>query len=381
MKNGMVWNAIHASVPTVARPGRIRQSRQPIRQSFTPRSPQAELDERGEVRRRVGHQLDTRAVFGDAPLIEHEHVVGALQRREPMRDEDRGSSDEEPVDGLLDALLSGGIEPARRFVEDDEPGIVEEHAPERQELRLTRRQPHALAADQRVEPGGQARQPRGEVEVLEHRHEARVVGVLGEQREVVAERGLEQLDVLGDDSHRAAEFVQREIAYVDAVDAHAAAGRVVEPQQQAGQRALSASGAPDDAQDMTGGQRERHIVERERTIAVRERHVLELHRERARRQVRACAVDDRRPQIEQLGHAGRACTGLLQRAQLVGDHLERSAHELDRLEQQEHRADRDLTGVVEPHSGEEREHGSRRERRVAQRADLGAAPLGLARAR
>ena len=113
-----------------------------------------------------------------------------------------------------------------------------------------------------------------------------------------------------------------EVAHVDAADAHAAVGRVVETEQQAGERALAAAGAPDDAEHMTGGQRERDVVERERPVAVRERDMFERDRERARGQLVARAVDDRRPQIEQLGDPRGARPRLLQRAQLVGDDLE-----------------------------------------------------------
>jgi hypothetical protein len=96
----------------------------------------------------------------------------------------------------------------------------------------------------------------------------------------------------------------------------------------------------DDAQDPTR-QRERDVVG-EQAVTVGKRHVFELDRERAGQLV-ASAVDDRRLPVRtarpRVAPAPACCNVRNWSAITSSD-----PHELDRLEQEEHGADRDLTG-------------------------------------
>ena len=200
--------------------------------------------------------------------------------------------------------------------------------------------------------------------------------MLREEREVVAQARFEELDVLGDDPDRVSQRAQGQRAHVLTTDAHRAVRGVVEAQEQPCHRALATSGAPDNPEDATGGHRERHVVERGRAVAVAEGDVVERDRERAYWERVDRSVDHRRLEVEQLPDPRRARARLLQRPQLVGDDLERAAHELDRLEEEEHGADGHRARVVESDAHQQRQHRARRECGVARGADLGRAPLG-----
>src|SRR2546428_795019 len=104
-----------------------------------------------------------RALLDDAALLEDEDTFAALNGREAMRDDDAGPVGEKRVDRALDVPLRRGIEARRRLVEDHETWIAEEHAREREQLRLAggeaagehlrvERSIRAVGARQRAQP-------------------------------------------------------------------------------------------------------------------------------------------------------------------------------------------------------------------------------------
>ncbi len=96
--------------------------------------------------------------------------------------------------------------------------------------------------------------------------------------DVLARRGAEQHGVLRHEADRAAHALGIRARDVDAVDEHAAFGRIVEAQQQLERRALAGTGRADERDRLAGLDREREIVERQAFGARRiaETHVLEL---------------------------------------------------------------------------------------------------------
>ena len=90
-------------------------------------------------------------------------------------------------------------------------------------------------------------------------------------RDVVAQRQLEAHEVLEHGGDAAPPVVEVEPAQVDAVDLDRAAGRVVQPAQQLGQRRLAGAVLADDGQRPPGRDREVEPVEHERPAGVAER--------------------------------------------------------------------------------------------------------------
>ena len=101
-------------------------------------------------------------------------------------------------------------------------------------------------ADHRVVAVGQRRdqvvdlRPAGGVDHLGVR------GVGAGVPQVLADRAVQQVGLLRDDADDPGEVGQRHVADVDAVDQHPPGGRVVEPGDQRGERALARSGGADE---------------------------------------------------------------------------------------------------------------------------------------
>ena len=78
-------------------------------------------------------------------------------RREAVRDHERGAARERVGERALDRELRLGVEVRRRLVEDDDRGVLEQHAGDREPLLLAARHPVAALADHRVVAVGEAR--------------------------------------------------------------------------------------------------------------------------------------------------------------------------------------------------------------------------------
>ena len=97
-------------------------------------------------------------------------------------------------------------------------GVGQQHPGEGEELRLAGRE-RVAAGQLGVEALRQAVEPAAEADVVEHLGQALVAGRPGvEQRQVVAHRGPQQLDLLGDHADPPAQVAGDRVAEVDATD-------------------------------------------------------------------------------------------------------------------------------------------------------------------
>ena len=86
------------------------------------------------------------APLAQLAVVQDEYLVGALDGREAVRDDDGGAVAQHALDGLLDELLGLGIDGAGRLVEDEERRVKGECACERDELLLPDRESRAALA-------------------------------------------------------------------------------------------------------------------------------------------------------------------------------------------------------------------------------------------
>ena len=63
--------------------------------------------------------------------------------------------------------------------------------------------------------------------------------------QIVEDRGVQQERILRDDGDLLAQRLDLQVAHVDAIDQHGAAGRIVQPHHQRRQRRLARAGRPD----------------------------------------------------------------------------------------------------------------------------------------
>ncbi len=193
------------------------------------------------------------AARDDAAVSHHDDAVGFQHGREPVRDDDRRAVLHEPLERLLHEQLVVRVERARRLVEQQDRRVLENRARDRDALPLSARQPHAALAEKRVVP---LRQHADELVGAGRARRRLDLGVGGARagrsgcsRAPLAPNstvscGTSPIIARTSSGSRARD--------VDAVDEHAARGRIVEPQQQLKRRALAGTRRPDERDRLAG---------------------------------------------------------------------------------------------------------------------------------
>ena len=92
-----------------------------------------------------------RPVFGDSSSLDDHDLIGGSDGLQPMSDYDNCPPREQPLGCGRQEGLGGRIQPRRRLVEDDNPGILQEDTGEGQKLLLAGREPLSRRADLTVE--------------------------------------------------------------------------------------------------------------------------------------------------------------------------------------------------------------------------------------
>ena len=315
----------------------------------------------------VGGEPMAVTVLDQPSVLEHGDLVDLGQGLQPVGDDHGGPPVEQPAGGGGDALLGERVQPARCLVEHHDVGVGQEGPGKGDELALARREALATLED-RVEPVGQRRHPVAEPDAAEQVLQVGIAGRMRtEQREVVAQRRPEQVDVLRDDGDPPPQRRHLEVAHVDTPDPHGAGVDVPQAQQQPGQRGLAAAGPADDAEVPTRRQVQVDRLQRRGGAAVvGERHVVEVDRQPA-----APAPPDGRERaaveraVGDAGLGGQEARrpagpghGLLELLELLGDPLQRLAQHVGVAVEAEDRPDRDDAPLLEQDAGEQRAGGA-----------------------
>ena len=220
----------------------------------------------------------------DPAAVQVEDVVGTLDRRDPVRDQEDGASPAARTAGLRPrrkighhAVFGCGVEGGGRFVEHEDGRIAHYRTGDGEPLPLAGGELAAAVGEDGVETVRQA------VDVVVHAGHPdglEDLGIVGIRRarhgvaDVVPHRHREQHVLLQRDGDVVAHGVDLVVAQVPAVDGDRAGIRVVEPQQQRHQRALAGAGGADDRRDGAGLGGEAHRIENRTVGLVGEPHVV-----------------------------------------------------------------------------------------------------------
>ena len=140
-----------------------------------------------------------RAALDDPPGVEHEDLIGVADRREAVRDRDRGAPARELIQRLLDSALGLGVQRRGRLVEDQHRRVAKDRARDRDALLLAAREAVSALADRRVV----ALRQRGDQLVylgrLRGLFDLLVARLRAGEAQVLADRGVEQVGLLGDE--------------------------------------------------------------------------------------------------------------------------------------------------------------------------------------
>src|SRR5581483_7800453 len=92
-------------------------------------------------------QFGVRAALDDLARFEHQDLIRAADRRQPMRDDERRPPGSQLAEAILDHLLALAVEARGGFVEDEDARVCENGARDRHALPLAARQLDAALAD------------------------------------------------------------------------------------------------------------------------------------------------------------------------------------------------------------------------------------------
>ena len=92
-----------------------------------------------------------RASLHDSPAVENDDLVGFPNRRETVRDRQRRTAARKVAQPVLDEPLRLVVERRGRFIEDEDRGIPQDRAGDRDPLLLAPREPEAARTDDGVE--------------------------------------------------------------------------------------------------------------------------------------------------------------------------------------------------------------------------------------
>src|SRR5690606_24719028 len=145
-------------------------------------------------------QLGVSAALDDPAVIEHEDLVSALDRRQPVRDDERRATLSQTTQSVPDQRLALAVEARRRFVEDQHAWIRDDGTRNRETLPLSAGQLHTPLTDDGVvavlEPIDElvrVRDTCGVADLL-------IGSVRSRIRDVVTDTAIEEKVVLHDDA-------------------------------------------------------------------------------------------------------------------------------------------------------------------------------------
>ena len=221
---------------------------------------------------------------------------------------------------------------------------------QRDELTLTHGEAVAAFADGGLEPHWHPREPVVEAELHEDVLDVSVGGVEATDAHVLADGGVEEESVLGNEADRPATGRAGHAAHVLIAHDDRATGRIGEPAEQRRKRRLARAGLADDRDVGPGGDVDRDVGEDLRAGAVGEVHVLGAHRQRTAREFAAVRVvghiDRDVEDVEDLAPPGDRGLGLVDDLADLGDgeqqqvHEERERHDGPEVESELHAGER-----------------------------------------
>ena len=198
------------------------------------------------------NQFVVRAIGGDATIVEHDDAIGEGNRREAVGDDQRRPTLHDLLERAANAALRGGIDGGRGVVEDQDARIEQQRAGNRDALALATREGQAALAHESLVAIGQLFDKRRRLCTLGRLAYLSVRRLGLAEGDVVADRGGEEVGVLGDDADRAAQLIELQVAYIDALDEDRALLDVVEARHELRQRRLARAGAADDRDGRAG---------------------------------------------------------------------------------------------------------------------------------
>ena len=181
------------------------------------------------VKRRVsaalGQQLLMAAGFYHRSVLNHENAIGVHDRGEPMSNGDGCASLAQFSDCFLHQVFGFGIQRRSRLIEQDDRRILDQCARDRDTLALAARKLHPVLANGCVIASRKSNNEFMRLGGLRGRHDLSIARVEFTERNVLADRPMEQMNDLADKSDLLAQRTPRYVDDVLVVDQNASRNR------------------------------------------------------------------------------------------------------------------------------------------------------------
>ncbi len=215
------------------------------------------------------------SLLADLAVDQHDDPVGVPDRGEAVGDHQRGPAFHQVLQRILNLDLRLRVEGGGRLVEDQDRGVLEDGAGDRDPLAFAAGELRPLLADQRVVAHRQAhdeivgvRGLRGGGDLLLRLHDVAV-------GDVVPDRVVEEDRLLGHDRDLSPERLDGDVADVTAVDRDRPFRHVVKAGDQVDKRCLSPAAHADEGDHLAGADSEIDVPE-DRRLLIAEGNVPDL---------------------------------------------------------------------------------------------------------
>src|SRR5581483_2306370 len=183
------------------------------------------------------------SALDDLSALEHMNSIGAGDRAEAMRDEQRDArARRKTVNRVAHGALGDRVEIARRLVEDEHLRIAQQGTRDGDALALSAGELQAAFTDARVDPVASPLEDRGRRRALDRLQTLGIAGIGRPDLQVVANRAREEMRIVRDETDARAQIVAIEKLAVDAVERDGAAAGRIEFHQQLHDRRLPRTG-------------------------------------------------------------------------------------------------------------------------------------------
>ena len=213
--------------------------------------------------------------LNDLSVFEHEDLVGALNGREPMRNHEGGATRAQRSEPVPNMLLGFRVQARRRLVQEQDLGVGENRARDRNALPLASRQAHAAFTHHRLVLVREAFNELVTVGHACHRPDLPSRGTRLCERDVVDDGTVEQEIVLEYDAQVAPVVAQANLCQVMARHEDPATLRLTERHDQRDQGALSRPARSHQSRGRALPCDEAHALENGDSLAILEPDILE----------------------------------------------------------------------------------------------------------
>src|ERR1043165_781612 len=217
-----------------------------------------------------------RPLLTNLTVMQHDNPICILNRRQSMRDDDRGAVAHHAFDRALNQLLRLGINRARRLIQDQQSRIESKRACKRDELLLSNRQSRTTLAHFSFVVILQALNKTVSVNFLRRPAHTLLGNVFTSETNIALDRSAEQKHFLKHDRKILSQRLEIPVAQINSIEQNSPALNVVKAHQEIRDRRLPGTGVTNKRDRLPRLDRERDVLQHPVFVLISKPNVLKL---------------------------------------------------------------------------------------------------------